>query len=1817
MSYTNPNQTADYTLSEGTIVGSTIANSTAATGDVYAKNLTVDNAAVVMSNTTIDAGGYINATAGANFKNMTVLSGGTFNRTAGVYLSGLTAASGAVLNNVLGGAIKWQGTWNIQSGAKIGGFTNIYTDTDGYLNMNGRGMAGAIYCYINVKNININSYLYLYGHVSGGTVASRSDNGDALRMYGNAYAEDIHVLSGGSVRFYGVSATLRDLVADSGAKITLTANNWLAGRKTTFAKGFISNSNLEDVYAQDGVIYNWTTPADFGAFYFADITLQDGDATGQYVYLGTGAETRNFTVTGAAGKLTGIVLGQAGNGAAIDTTATDAGGGITVHSSYLAVFGGTNNNVTAGHILIGPAAACVANPDLSIIDDKFNGIELKANTTKEYMTKIKLVSGLSAVNPIVSSGGTLYLESGGSAVGGTVYAGGVLQALKGGTISGATVSGYLHVMDFNLASETASANRPAAFANDVDLLAGQLFLRGSNASGANLRVSGGIFYLQNGGSASKVTVTGGTLSAYRNAGIHPDDTPTTIHLDDLTMTGGSTYLYNTVQATNATITGGSMTIRGTARVSGATLTGGSVTMSGGVLSGASLSNAGKVTVSNGGSALNVNITGGATYQLLVVSAGGYAANVNLVGGAGSTANTNYVYTYGTGVIENITIDAGSLYQAMGGTVRNLTVRNAAVPVARGVSAYISGATVSGGYLHFQNGAKGQDVVVTGGTLYVHDDGPGGGGTGAYVSNVDLATGTVNVYAGGNIRNMRTSGGTVNVTFTSNYGAVGIADVTMTGGTVNLNNNTTADDLTVNAGKLNIAAGATVNGLTVNETATSGGISVRGRVNDLVMSGATLTTEALYLYAGGAISGGMLYGKHQINHIYMVGGEINDFDVVNGNIYQLAGGEITNLRQSGGQVIARGSGAIVSGAVVIKGEGQNGGEFYAQNGASAFAVTAKDGGKIYAYMGTAFAHGTDLNPTIFDADISAGGSGIVEGGGIFDGVRVHEGGSATVGNSGSMIVRDSAWNVTVNNGGVVNLDLNETLINAQTKTGAHVNFVDNKSAAAIAGADTNIAASTFYYNGATVGLGFTATNGVVRNLGADGNLYRIAIGDGITVEDAEVQANCRISAFGGAVVSGVNIVATTTSASVIMRDDSEVYNATLTGGTYKAVINVYENAKAEGVTINAGGKVGVSGAAKIEDTTIKAGGQLVISAGCPDVDTGDRLTLDFTGTTGNQSVSINDLGSINAKTEIMLVGETAGNTYTIADTGSTEKYVNCGEWGLYDDRIKAGESIIDAFTGFSYEFNAAGTQITVGTVTMTDLSSATTIEDGTVLADGGRAAKWTANTTTGGSGSVIKAATSAVTGGAWLEIDGTNLSGTTLFGAETGFSGGVNVYATGDATVGNLAAGAEAGGTVESVKLTVDSSTVGLAYAGGFGNVTSATETLIGEGATLTKDFYAGALANYAKTGATTSAGDIALAIAGGEFSGNIYGAASVKAGAATSVVHSVGNVTIDVTGGATTKGAQACLFAGGYATGSTTNKVYTVTSVTTTISGGSWGSAAGGRGVFGGIFASNVTAEAGDVSITIDGGSFGNVFGGGWAQKGGTSIVGDVNLTITGGTIANVFGGGSHSTSGGTTVAGNVSITVAGGTITGAIYACGQADGDVVSGDEVSVTFSGDTNFGCGVYGYSYVGGAASDAVLNFTAYTGTFSGKLGGFANIAFDDDTAMTLTTAAADVSNGKWEFDFTDRDAELAGTSLLTWSGANFEDDSVKVNFTDATQAAAGWSIATAAFDATTTFDLYIGGSNIAEKVAYDTAIADGDWAGWKFTSVGGTLKFAKLA
>ena len=252
----------------------------------------------------------------------------------------------------------------------------------------------------------------------------------------------------------------------------------------------------------------------------------------------------------------------------------------------------------------------------------------------------------------------------------------------------------------------------------------------------------------------------------------------------------------------------------------------------------------------------------------------------------------------------------------------------------------------------------------------------------------------------------------------------------------------------------------------------------------------------------------------------------------------------------------------------------------------------------------------------------------------------------------------------------------------------------------------------------------------------------------------------------------------------------------------------------------------------------------------------------------------------------------------------------------------------------------------------------------------------------------------------------------------------------------------------------------------------------------------------------------------------------------------------------------------------------------------------------------------------------GNVFGGGWAQQGGSSKVGDVSISILGGEVANVFGGGSHSVTvpgGSTLVDGNVAITVAGGSVTGAIYAMGQGDTDTVTGS-AAVTFTGANDYTCAVYGYGYVDSTDPTAAqLVFANYRGTLSGNIGGFSEVKVNGNTTATFAgELEEDITS--WSFDLAGRSSAFRGDSLV--SLAAFEDDAViGVTFADAAQAQGGWSLATVTGGAvanTTQFNLALADSTvIAEDLAFGNQIFGGDYDGWGLALEDNVLKFQKLA
>ena len=1780
-----------------------------------------------------------------------VLSGGSISNGTIEYPGRLYASAGATIENVIVDGHTYICDPGAATGTARADITLNHVRDKGNVEFVLRGSNVKAYdIAVQGKKTAIQNGAYVEGlHISGGIVSMTFVTGvvdsNATTMTGSNFN-----VSAGSLVANGTGKTLTisGLNVLAGATATLTSaqtylengnvvngaqvygGNLYVGEGAQVSGGLVSGhkyfnvSNgalINSVTISGGTanIYTGGSMTNIGlnglAFIhgYASNIVQSGGSVQTYA----GADVRDFTQTG--GKL--IVYGGG------QVSGADIGASAVIYDNSLlsgaTIRSGASAAISKGGLLRGATVMDGASVTVSTASAVFKDAVVDAGATVTVSngatienvdfrgTGATLLATLSAG----ATGSDLRLSAGrinnyGIVKGLTIYGG--YNYTYTGSISGLVVSGGTETIQL------------------------------TNAVNDDITVeTGGLLNIYN-ATVENLTQNGGTVSAVSGAAV------AATYISGATIAGGTAILTTGVSGAEFAVGDGELNIQGSANVVGATLTGGMTRVSGGAL-------LRDVDVRGTGTTGVASIYAGATGENIRISAG-RVDNYGTVNGLIAYAGYNYTFggsisglavSGGSATIQrtsaandDITVETGALLNIYNAEITNLTQNGgtvSAVSAANFASPKITGATLTGGTAILTTGVSGAEFEIGGGELQIHAGANVSGATltggltrvsGALL-DADLRgvgkTDIASVFAGGTGENLRLSAGrfenrgAVNgLTIYDGYNydyAGSISGLVISGGTATIQlTNAVNDDITVNDGGLLYIYNATVENLTQN----GGTISA--------VSAAAAATR---------ISGAVINGGTAILTTGVSGADIriNDGTVtMNGGFTGLdIGGGIADLKEGavGAEVVVSGGTFYLSAGATGSGVTVSGGSAYARGAAALLADVTQQGGRIDIVYG---ASGSNI-------DVGGGSAYFYQA--TVDGIAVRDGGSTTIQNTvaenltvyggqaniytemsniaqsgGSVYIANGATvtglnatggRVSIANGGVLNAVAGNTVNDLYTIAGAKINLVKG---AMLTGENTGIAEGTLYFNNSAVAG--HATSGVIEGLTV--NEAQLSIGSDLILKNAVLQHNsARISAYGNVVVSG----ATLYNGGLVCNGgcDARIYDVTITrvsAGQF-CTMNLSGTAEASNTVVENGGALALNAATvKAENTTLRAGGVLNINAS--GADTGKLLTLDVS----NGGVTINNLGLVKASTEIVLNGETAGNTYTIATTGATDKYVNCGEWGLYDDRIKAGESVTNAFTGFSYAFNATGTAITVDAVTVgtkTGDASALTSDDAIT---GGRAVKW--DSATGVTSGNVFLAGDMTSGQAWVELDGyAGGANTTLYGAQGNSfaTGTVNIYAK-SGSLRNLAAGANAGGTVAAVNLTVAGAELdGTGYAGGFGNVTGAVKTLVSTG-TITKDFYAGALAN--KLDSVTSVGNVSMTVDGGTFSGNIYGASAVKTIAGKNGTrHTAGDVTLTITDGETTKGTQSCIFAGGYATGDATGTVYTVDSVSATISGGSWGEACGGRGVFGGIMASGVEAEVlGAVNITVSGdATMGNVYGGGWAQKtGAKSIVGDVRINIAGGTIANVFGGGSHSTSGGTTETGDVTITVSGGDITGAIYARGQLDGDITGA--ASVIFTGATDFGCDVFGYSYVGGEASDAALSFSGYTGEFSGNIGGFNGIKFDGATAMELTTAAADVSNGAWEFDLTDRASTLAGTSLLTWSGASFTDDTIKVSFADEAQAKGDWNIATVAeaFSGTT-FNVEVGGAEIATGLAYNQQIASGDYQGWGFELESGVLKFKQLA
>ena len=1595
---------------------------------------------------------------------------------------------------------------------------------------------------------------------SGGVAKNTLVNANSQYVYAGGSALDT-VVRGGILQLHDVGAYANNVTVYGGdARLVLDVNGAQMDGNVNIDISQIAADNTSGNTFINSLsrVLNYTPHG----VTFTVTVAEEGQRAGNYFYAGN---LNNFTATVVTD--TGKTLGT------INGVSTTGGSGAWLHTKY-----GSYRFYNDTYVMLG------------VVDG--HPVELWNGNTLE-------ASGDSLSDQSVTVGKTMFVYENGAATGNTVD-GGALLISEGGVATGNTVvSGSAVALSGGVMSGTI-ANGSMAFIRVYS---------GGVASDNRLVVSGARELIYSGGTALKTSLT--VAGAYQNVGDYMAgvDNTGTLALDTEIAAGAFQNVYSGAVASRTTITGAgasqvinadaaardTVASTGIVRVVGQTT---STTLRGDAqellsaatarASGTVISGGAQKLLSAGAKAYDVVISGG-TQLLSVAGTEAYRTVVSAsmldntagrtesttIHGAGREMVRNGATAYYTVLESDVT--TGNQFVRAGGVTYYTTVRAGAQQLYD-ATATAYDTVVSGGEQQVFAGASAVRTVLSngkiqnGGGLVVSAELFGAAANRLYVSNGGSASLTV---LHDNAINDVTSGTVISTTLYDSTqellrsGGVASGAIVSGGAQKVLSAGAVASDTIVYAGYQQVVAGASAWNTTIVAGVGNGYVSL----------------------AEGAVTGGTW--NFDLSQGYQAGQMLNAWYISSGTDLVIT--VSADDQPLGKYLLSNNAGGYNNETFTVKDTtGYVYGSIHAGEtvdvGGNEYTLKI-DGGGLYFVTGSfpveIYTSGvlTDYGVTVSGAKIVAGMSAFVnDGGTLADAAIIKANSNKVIVSSGGKITGAEVYgfgtgtDIRVSGGG--------------SASGTYL--ADDRAYLRLYGGtgyDTTVVGGQFLMYAGAYASNTTVIAGGVQKLLLSGTTGVVVASNTTVSSGGWIQVGATLEQTKGSYFAGGDI----TTVNV------------LSGGT----MFVEVGATAADVTLHAGASAYVYSGGQIAFTTIESDA---------------RVNVRFSQATGNTEALVTGWGTVAAGAELSVKEVGGAGTFKIADSiDANITAVDYDEFDVFGGRIASvGSHFSDVFEGLDYITTADGT-LTATALTVGTQATAATLDDNnaTTLADGALATTWTANTDLSTIPVVAGANTNA---DAWLTLDGTTVNGA-LYGADGNFANDVNLHFR-DGSIKNLAAGATAGGSVANVNVMIGdidpdwtvvshgTTFTGVAYAGGFGSVVGTAGTVINDG-TFAKDFYAGALAN--KLDAVTGVGEVNMTVNGGTFSGNIYGASAVKTVAGKNGLrHSVGDVTLTLAGGSTTKGTQACIFAGGYATGDATGTVYTVESVTLDVSSGNWGTACGGRGVFGGIMASGVTAQVtGDVNITISGdAAMGNVYGGGWAQKGGTSIVGDVNISISGGTIANVFGGGSHSSSGGTTTAGAVTITVSGGTISGDIYARGQLIGDATGTAEV--IFTGAADFACGVYGYSYVASSdASDATLSFTGYTGSFAGAIGGFDSITLDGITAMTLTAAAEDVSNSAWTFDVAARSTAFADTALLNWTAADFTGDTITLNL--ASGDANEWSLVGAA---TTTaynkFDVLVDGTSIlSEAIDLDQAISGGAYDGWGFTNDEGTLKFKQLA
>ena len=1160
----------------------------------------------VLSNAsaTIHSGTLAEYTTINNNGRLSVFSGGTANYTtvnSCGWNNGLFVFSGGSVNST---TVNSNGSLSLLSG---GNANNTTVNSSGRFLVSNDGNANSTTVY---GQITISSG----GYASNVTVLTQNNRNEGdIYVYNEGVVEDVRVEQYGDLYIYSGGTANRLNVCSTGRII------------------INSGGTITDVNVSSGAILDFAVVSD---------TLIQG------VYNGISFEMKDATLSGYSVD-SGNRLYVSSNGLASNIM-VNSGGFLFVSSGGKAIEikenGGYVDEQTGAEVTYARNSfkdRVISNASATVHSGT------TANNTTILSGRLTVFSGGMADHTIVNSCGWdqgLHILSGGTAENTTIESGGSLSISSGGFAIGITVNseGKLYVSSCGVANNTTISS------------SGELFIFGGGGINSATIDSGGRLCVSSGGLADNLAISNGALIEFTVA-------PDTLLRGTY---GGMVFEMKDSLVSGYTIVSGcvlNVSSGGTANQTTVNTGGILVVNSNGYVSNTSINSGGSLIVDFNGIANNTQINAGGN---LIVYSGGTASNilwtpcvgtVTIVDGAQITFANDFTGVYygsnNTLISHSIEMNGQNvaseaiMYIMSNGLANNATLGGGNVYISKGGIA--NNTVVSEGYLYVSNGAAADSTTLYGGGLFI---------SGGRADNTKMNAGTIYINSDGTASSILVNGGNLVV---SNGGTAD--NVTINKGSISISSGGIANNTTINSGNVVVARLGTANNIIM-----SGGsvrVAENGIMNNIILSGGTLLISN-----GGKVNSAVVNSNCTLN--VSSGGIVNSTTINEGGYCKLetrdrywgASANETIINSDGRLDVSSGCFAknvtVNEGGVLFVSSGtavsivENGGYVEVVRGNASFQPNEFNGIKLTNQSATVHS-GTTAN----SITIKSSGKLIVYAGGITDDITVESGGTLTISSgatatnilwtpfAGTVSIAEGAYVTFVNQGSGVYFGSNDQLLSHAQVINSQA--ISNASMYVYSGGTAN--STTLDSGKLIVSLGGTASlvavneygslfiadrgtaNSITLNenakmyvsSGGSANNTKVNVNAGLfvskgarataIVEDGgfvDIQSGANVSfvanAFNGLIVSNnsVTVHSGTTANGTTIESNGQllVYSG---GSADKTIINscswnkglyVYSGGKADSTTINANASMFISSGGTANSTTVNINGSMFVFSG---------------------------------------------------------------------------------------------------------------------------------------------------------------------------------------------------------------------------------------------------------------------------------------------------------------------------------------------------------------------------------------------------------------------------------------------------------------------------------------------------------------------------------------------------------------------------------------------------------------------------------------------